>query len=238
LSTTDDRDAAQERPEPAAVTENGVFGEAGYKRGQEWLAAHLQKLVDALVERRLAAPPKPETKDEPIPFIPIERARPSLVERLRALAGDKALDIGTAWNALDEAADRLEQLEAALARAQRSEAEWRELYHHARDRRALGAAVTDPLPLDFIRSARAAIARGDKVRLYDAQADAALAAAEALARLEAWLAGRPSHSAEVWWNPYAEPPIAVADLGFGFNLAGPTLLAALVAALDQAEKTT
>jgi hypothetical protein len=32
----------------------------------------------------------------------------TLVDKLRSLANNKALDIGTAWNVLDEAADNLE----------------------------------------------------------------------------------------------------------------------------------
>ena len=35
-------------------------------------------------------------------------------KELRALAADKRLDIGTAWNALDAAADRIEKLENAI----------------------------------------------------------------------------------------------------------------------------
>lgn len=37
-------------------------------------------------------------------------------KELRALANDKSLDIGTAWNALAEAADRIEKLEREVER--------------------------------------------------------------------------------------------------------------------------
>ena len=40
-----------------------------------------------------------------------------LVSRLRDMSTDKELDIGAAWNALDEAADALEALEALTANA-------------------------------------------------------------------------------------------------------------------------
>jgi len=38
---------------------------------------------------------------------------------LRALASDKALDIGTAWNALEAAADRIEGLTSRLIESKR-----------------------------------------------------------------------------------------------------------------------
>ena len=45
-----------------------------------------------------------------------------MVDKLRRLADDKALPIGKAWNALDEAADHIEQLEGDTLRSGQSDA--------------------------------------------------------------------------------------------------------------------
>lgn len=66
--------------------------------------------------------------------------------------------------------------------------------------------------------------------------DAALAAAEALARLEAWLSCKGPRSVELIWT--ASRQFCALTRTKNGEGSGPTLLAALTAALDQAEGKT
>lgn len=52
--------------------------------------------------------------------MPEKRAEATLVERLRSAESDKALDVGSAWNLIGEAADEIERLRAIEERVQRA----------------------------------------------------------------------------------------------------------------------
>lgn len=99
-----------------------------------------------------------------------------------------------------------------------------------------GAAVT--LSLDRIRSLRAQI-KLDKAGLPPAELDSALAAAEALARLEAWLLTSPE--AESFFCAPRDMDFPESGMfcqcrtgGSPYRGSGADLLTALVAALDEA----